>query len=474
MKVSYTQDQRDLARSVYEETKSYAKTIRILGYPSRHVLFDWVRDPEPKKKPKRPEAPAKRYGWKLKALAVERVSSGENIREVASELGVTNYATIYEWLRKWRSEGSVGLMSKKEKIEEGVFRTRVQMESSLPNDAVELKKIAARLMAEKAVLERELELAKKSPGGIPEKLPNKMKALIASELKERLPLSLLLEVLELSPSSYYYATAAASRPDPHVELRALIREIAAGSGNTYGSPRIWLALRSRGIRISEKVVRRLMREERIEVRYARRKRKYSSYIGELTPAVENLVNGNFKANAPNELWLTDITEFAAADGKVYLSPMVDCFDGKVVSWSTSRHPNTALVEDMLEQALSTLDDAKRSELKGEGGNGGLIVHTDRGGHYRGGSWIERLEGLGITRSMSRKGNSGDNAACEGFFGRMKVEMYYGLKWERVSDLEAAIDDYIDFYNNRRITVKLGGMTIAEHRDKLAEFSKIAS
>lgn len=160
MKVSYTQDQRDLARSVYEETKSYAKTIRILGYPSRHVLFDWVRNPEPKKKPKRPEAPAKRYGWKLKALAVERVSSGEDIREVASELGVTNYATIYEWLRKWRSEGSVGLMSKREKIEEGVFRTRAQMESSLPDDAAELKKIAARLMAEKAVLERELELAK--------------------------------------------------------------------------------------------------------------------------------------------------------------------------------------------------------------------------------------------------------------------------------------------------------------------------
>ena len=76
--------------------------------------------------------------------------------------------------------------------------------------------------------------------------------------------------------------------------------------------------------------------------------------------------------------------------------------------------------------------------------------------------------------MSRKGNSGDNAACEGFFGRMKTEMYYGTKWKKASELEAAIDEYIDFYNNQRITAKLNGMTIAERRDMLAKVSRKAS
>lgn len=474
MRISYTLEQKAKAIEVYNETKSYAKTLRILGYPSRHVLFDWVKNPGPKPKPKQPDGPAKRYGWKLKKLAVTKVIDGQNIKDIAEELDITNYATIYEWTRKWRTEGDVGLMSKKEQIEAGVYKTRAQLEATLPDDVGELKRLAASLMAEKAVLERELELTKKSPGGIPRKLSNKVKAQIASELKAKLPLALLLDALKLSASSYYYATAALRRPDAHAEVRALIHEIAAASGNTYGSPRIWLALRRRGVFISEKVVRRLMKEESIEVRYAKRKRKYSSYIGEITPAVKNLVDGDFNAAAPDELWLTDITEFAASDGKVYLSPVIDCYDGMIVSWATSRHPDGELVLDMLERAVDTLDASKRAGLRNHDSSERLVIHTDRGGHYRGAAWIERLEGLGITRSMSRKGNSGDNAACEGFFGRMKVEMYYGIKWKKASDLESAIDAYIDFYNDRRITSKLGGMTIAEHRDMLAKVSKKAS
>lgn len=263
------------------------------------------------------------------------------------------------------------------------------------------------------------------------------------------------------------------RPDAYAEVRTLIREMAAEGGNTYGSPRIWLSLRRRGARVSEKVVRRLMKEERIEVRRARR-RRHSSYIGEITPAVGNLVGGNFRAKEPNRLWLTDITEFAAADGKACLSPMVDCHYGMVVSRSTARHPDSDLVSRMLEGAIGTLAAAERSSLRQGDGRASLVVHTDRGGHYRGGSWTERLDGLGITRSMSRKRNGGDNAACEGFFGRMKTEMCHGVRWGRASDMESAIDEYIDFHNNRRVTSKFGGMTIAEHRDEMTKVSKNAS
>ena len=320
-------------------------------------------------------------------------------------------------MRNYRLYGEEGLMNKKGKVDRGIYKTKAQLVKSLPDDVDKLKELAAKLMVEKAVLEKELELSKKVEGGIPNKLPNKIKVQIMLELLLVLPLELLIKTLQIKRSSYYYAKNALQKPDKYAHIRGHIHEIAEENFFTYGSPRIWLVLRTKGIRVSEKVVRRLMKEELIEVRYARRKRRYSSYIGEITPACSNIVNNNFHADSPNKIWLTDITEFSAKESKLYLSPMIDCFDGKVVSYALSNHPDQGLVDEMLEGALTTLD---TTECKS------LVIHTDRGGHYRGGRWIERLEGLGITRSMSRKGNSGDNAACEGFFGRMKTEMYYPL------------------------------------------------
>src|SRR5690606_38380946 len=119
------------------------------------------------------------------------------------------------------------------------------------------------------------------------------KTLIIQQLRSVLPLQSLLQVLDLKPSSYHYCVGVVNRPDKHADLRALIRDIARGSGNTYGSPRIWLALRRQGVRVSEKVVRRIMREEQIQVFYAKRKRRYSSYEGEKTPAPSDKVRRRF-------------------------------------------------------------------------------------------------------------------------------------------------------------------------------------
>lgn len=107
--------------------------------------------------------------------------------------------------------------------------------------------------------------------------------------------------------------------------------------------------------------------------------------------------------------------------------MIDCLNRKVIAWGASQHPDNSLVDRMLDKAIASLDSNTLNALKDKKNPRSLIIHNDRGGHYRGGRWIERLEGLGITRSMSRKGNSGDNAAYEGFFGRMKTEMYYGVR-----------------------------------------------
>ena len=189
-----------------------------------------------------------------------------------------------------------------------------------------------------------------------------------------------------------------------------------------------------------------------------KRRRYGSYMGEISPAPDNLLNRDFSASAPNEKWLTDITEFQIPAGKVYLSPMIDCFDGMVVSWSIGTRPNAELVNTMLDAAIDTV--AISAERP--------VVHSDRGGHYRWPGWLSRIAGAKLIRSMSRKGCSPDNAACEGFFGRLKIEMFFERDWlfTTVEEFVAALDAYIRWYNETRIKISLGGLSPAAHRRSL--------
>ena len=215
-------------------------------------------------------------------------------------------------------------------------------------------------------------------------------------------------------------------------------------------------MKKKGITLSEKVVRRIMRQEKLEV-YVSSHRKYSSYKGEISSEVPNILQRNFHAASPNQKWLTDLTEFALPAGKVYLSPVIDCFDGMVHSWTIGTSPNAQLVNNMLEKALVTLRPGEHP-----------IIHSDRGCHYRWPEWIKLVHDVGLTRSMSRKGCSPDNSACEGFFGRLKNEMFYGRSWASVN-LERfmeILDNYIHWYNEARIKLSLGGMSPLEFRQNL--------
>ena len=198
-----------------------------------------------------------------------------------------------------------------------------------------------------------------------------------------------------------------------------------------------------------------MRENGLRVRCVKQK-KYSSYIGEISPAVPNIVDRNFHADAPNRKWLTDITEFSIPAGKVYLSPIIDCFDGLVVSWSIGTSPSAELVDGMLDQAISLLHEERP------------IVHSDRGSHYRWDGWIERMEAAGLVRSMLKKGCSPDNSACEGFFGRLKNKMFYGHSWKDVSveSFMEAVNKYIRWYNDTHIKESLGWMNPMQYRRSL--------
>lgn len=249
-----------------------------------------------------------------------------------------------------------------------------------------------------------------------------------------------------------------SRPDPYAHLRDRIHYHSKRGFFTYGCRRIWWGLRHEGLVVSEKVVRRLRHEQCIEVRFAARKRRFSSYEGETRPAPDNLVRRNFHAANPGKLWLTDISEFSAHNGKLYLSAIIDCCDGLVVGWKTGRHPTMDLADNTLKNALSFWPPLSGREL---------VIHSDRGTHYRSNSWITMTRAENLTRSMSKKGCLPDNSACEGFFGRLKNEMFYFRSWPDTAELEAVVNEYIEFYNNERIKISLGGLSIAEYRAQVA-------
>ena len=188
-----------------------------------------------------------------------------------------------------------------------------------------------------------------------------------------------------------------------------------------------------------------------------KRKKYSSYKGEISPEVENIIKRDFQADKPNSKWLTDITEFRIPAGKVYLSPVIDCFDGLPVSWTIGTSPSAELVNIMLDEAISVLDADEKP-----------VLHSDRGCHYRWPGWIERMKSTGLTRSMSKKGCSPDNSACEGFFGRLKNEMFYGYSWTGVSISQfiEQLDEYVKWYAEKRIKLSLGGMSPLNYRRSL--------
>ena len=175
-------------------------------------------------------------------------------------------------------------------------------------------------------------------------------------------------------------------------------------------------------------------------------KRYSSYKGELTRAPENLVNRDFHADRPNMLRVTDLTEFSIPAGKAYLSPLIDCYDGLPVAWTIGTSPNAELADGMLSDACSTLGEGDRP-----------VIHSDRGCHYRWPEWIRICEEHKLTRSMSAKGCSPDNAAAEGFFGRLKQEFFHKRSFAGVSmdEFIGMLDDYMVWYRDKRIKTEFG-------------------
>lgn len=269
-------------------------------------------------------------------------------------------------------------------------------------------------------------------------------------------LDLLLKAIKLARSTYYYHLKQLDKPDKDQELKAEIQSIFIEHKGNYAYRRIYLELRNRGYLVNHKRVQRLMKVLNLQAKM-RQKRKYSSHKGDVGKKAENLIQRQFEGSKTMEKCYTDVTEFAipASTQKLYLSPVLDGFNSEIIAYNLSTSPNLEQVQTMLEQAFTE----KHYE--------NTILHSDQGWQYQHDSYHRFLESKGIQASMSRKGNSPDNGMMESFFGILKSEMFYGYEktFKSLNQLEQAIIDYIDYYNNKRIKVKLKGLSPVQYRTK---------
>lgn len=267
-------------------------------------------------------------------------------------------------------------------------------------------------------------------------------------------LDILLKAIKLARSTYYYHLKQLEKPDKDQELKAEIQSIFIEHKGNYGYRRINLELRNRGYLVNHKRVQRLMKALNLQAKM-RQKRKYSSHKGDVGKKAENLIQRQFEGSKTMEKCYTDVTEFAipASTQKLYLSPVLDGFNSEIIAYNLSTSPNLEQVKTMLEQAFTE----KHYE--------NTILHSDQGWQYQHDSYHQFLEDKGIQASMSRKGNSPDNGMMESFFGILKSEMFYGYEksFQSLKQLEQAIVDYIDYYNNKRIKVKLKGLSPVQYR-----------
>ena len=184
----------------------------------------------------------------------------------------------------------------------------------------------------------------------------------------------------------------------------------------------------------------------------RKNERYHSYKGKVGKVADNLLNRDFYAAKPFEKLTTDVTQFKVGDDKVYISPVMDLYNREILSYSISLSPNLEQIRDMLNGLFAKLPD-----------NATPVFHSDQGWQYQHAEYQRLLKEHNITQSMSRKGNCMDNGAMENFFGRLKVEMFYGEKFESVNTFIEELEKYIDYYNNHRISLKLKGMSPVQYR-----------
>ncbi|MFC7651353.1 IS3 family transposase [Pseudoduganella danionis] len=276
------------------------------------------------------------------------------------------------------------------------------------------------------------------------------KAQVVDELRQQFPLADLLQLAGLARSTFYYQQKVALATDKHQALKQKIQTIFARHKGRYGYRRITSEIRKLGQQVNHKTVQRQMFQ--LGLKSLVRPKKYRSYRGDVGQAADNVLQRQFTAKTANQKWVTDVTEFNVAGEKLYLSPVMDLYNGEIIAFETAKRPAFKLVSGMLQKALSKL---KASEKP--------MVHSDQGWQYRMPAYQRTLQERGLTQSMSRKGNCLDNAPMESFFAVLKSEFFYLNQFGSIDELQAGLKRYIHYYNHDRIKLKLKGLSPVQYR-----------
>lgn len=275
----------------------------------------------------------------------------------------------------------------------------------------------------------------------------------------------LLEAADIAKSVFkYWNDRLPEENNKDTEIVQSIKDIVTESKGSYGYRRVCLTLKNRGFVVNHKKVLRLMRQYQLLcVKFKHRNRQYKSYKGTVGKIAKNKLSRRFKTDRPYQKVFTDVTQFniSASGEKLYLSPFMDAFSGEILSYRIGRAPTLDIAVKPLEALIE-----QRPALDYR-----MTVHSDQGWHYQHKKWVAHLKGNKVFQSMSRKGNCLDNSPMENFFGLLKQEMFYGQAFMSFTELESAIHQYIDFYNNDRIKTKLKGMSPVNYRKHT--FNKIA-
>ena len=455
---------KDILGAFFQSGQSIRSFAADYGM-SPNTLHLWAREDHRYVAVKK-KAPWRQYSPEYKYKAVHTVIvEGLSARRVAEIMGCKYGAIVSSWVRAYKQKGVVGLEPPEQPIgkkKPGTERAKESKASSLEEYVRELEAENERLGKENERLRFEADVAHamaevraKKEGGLDASLPsNREKTETIDSLRPKYLLKDLLCYLELAASSYEYRKQAEGRPDKYAKEREAVIEAFLESDGIYGYRRVAMAINkgNSGRSVSGRIVRRIMHEEGLKAKHSKRS-PYSSYKGSAGRVAANTMNRDFKAEKPLAKVSTDVTELKVAQQKVYLSPLIDLFSGEVVSYSSGQHPTVEFVMGMF-------DEETRAKLR----ESQCLAHSDQGFQYQHIAYCSVLKELGCEQSMSRKGNCLDNSPVQSFFARLKVEFYYGSRFASIEDFYQKLDNYIWWYNNKRIKMGLGGMSPVEYRE----------
>jgi putative transposase len=270
------------------------------------------------------------------------------------------------------------------------------------------------------------------------------------ELRQHYPTDRLLKKLGLPRSTFFYQKNALVAVDKYASVKATIKALFIANDGIYGYRRMALALRNLGQEFNHKTVRRLMCELGMSSQV--KPKKYKSYKGEVGRTAPNLLSRKFTAKRARQKLVTDVTEFKVAGRKLFLSPVMDLYNGEILAWEMATRPVYEMVDKMLMKVLEIVKPSDKA-----------MLHSDQGWQYQMERYRQKLKDHKIKQSMSRKGNCHDNASMESFFGLLKSEFFHRKKFSSVAEFENGLAKYINYYNCNRIKDRLGGLSPIQFR-----------